>query len=402
VRCFDGILREALRPGAPAALVWIALLAACQPLPHPFADDRPPADLLAVPESAAVSIAPVEGEPKLIAAELGSATARALLRHEIPASDKTNLRGSYRLYGELTASRLHGSQSSVAVRWRLEDAKGRKLGEREARIEGTVAEWQSAGGAMIDRLAALSADAVAPLLVKTPAVPKLAALAAPPSMSAEPDAALAGPPPAKPPTPEPAALKPGGPDLPSAVSAASAPPAEAGAPTAPKSGPLRVAVRKITGAPGDGAASLARAVTSVLRQQNLTIVEPGDKADFIIDGEVSLTPAGPAGQHVKIVWRVRDAGGAELGTVGQENDVPRGQLSGKWGDVAFAVATAAGDGLVQVFARAAPPTHAAADAETTAATRQSPNAGTVQSPGGTASQPVASGVKAAKAKEQQR
>ena len=369
-------------------------------MPHPFADDRPPADLLAVPESAGVSIAPVEGEPKLIANELGGAIARTLVRREIPASDKTNLRGSYQLYGELTASRLQGNQSSVAVRWRLEDARGRKLGEREVRIEGTADDWQSAGDAMIDRLAALSADAVAPLLVKTPGAPKLADVATPMSGPTVPDAALPGPPPAKRPPSEPAAAKPAIPDLPSATSAASKLPAEADLPAKPKSGRPRVALRAITGAPGDGAAALARAMTSVLRQLDLTIIEPGSKADFIIDGEVSLTPAGPRSQHVKIVWRVRDASGGELGTVGQENEVPRGQLSGPWGDVAYIVAAAASDGLLQVFSRAAPPAHSATGAEAASAARQAPNAGPAQSPGGMASQPAASGVKAAKTKEQ--
>ena len=69
--------RSRSRPWRSLALA--ALLASCQPLPHPFADDRPPAELLAVPESAGVSIAPVEGQPGAIAAKLGAATARALL-----------------------------------------------------------------------------------------------------------------------------------------------------------------------------------------------------------------------------------------------------------------------------------------------------------------------------------
>ena len=37
------------------------------------------------------------------------------------------------------------------------------------------------------------------------------------------------------------------------------------------------------------------------------------------------------------------AGGAEIGTVGQENDVPGGLLDGAWGDLAYSVAIAAGD-----------------------------------------------------------
>ena len=81
----------------------------------------------------------------------------------------------------------------------------------------------------------------------------------------------------------------------------------------------------------------------------------GGKADFYIDGEVSIAPAGSGKQHVKIVWRVRSASGAEIGTVGQENDVPSGSLSGPWGDVAYIVALAAGEGLVQVLARAGRP-----------------------------------------------
>ncbi len=398
MRCFEKLLGGALRRDTSAALVWVALLASCQPLPHPFANDRPPADLLAVPEIAGVSIAPIEGEPKLIANELGGATARALVRREIPASEKTDLRGSYQLYGDLTATRLHGGQSSIAVHWRLEDARGRKLGEREVRIEGTADDWQSAGNAMIDRLAGLSADAVAPLLVKTPGTTKLAGLAAPISGPTEPDGALPGPPPLKPPASEPATGPP--PDLSSATPAVSKPPAEAGSAAKPKNGRPRVIVRRVTGAPGDGATSLAGAMTTVLRQQDLTIVEPGEKADFIIDGEVSLTPAGRDNQHVKIVWRVHGASGAELGTVGQENDIPRGQLSGSWGDVAYIVAAAAGDGLLQVFAHAAPPAHTAAGAEAAPAARQPPNPGPAQSPGGKASQPAVSGVKAAKSKEQ--
>ena len=87
-----------------------------------------------------------------------------------------------------------------------------------------------------------------------------------------------------------------------------------------ESGRLRVAVRRVTGAPGDGGTSLAAAVTGFLRQQELTIVEPGGKADFTIDGEVSIAPAGSGKQHVKIVWRVRNASGAERNSGSSSGD----------------------------------------------------------------------------------
>ena len=163
-RCFD----RALRPEPLAALALIALaalLASCQPLPHPFADDRPPAELLAVPESAGVSIAPIEGLPGAIAAKLGAATAHALLGHDIPASEKTTGHGTFQLYGQLIQSEQSG-RSGVAVLWRLEDAKRRQIGEREVAIEGTAEDWQSPDSTMIERVAALTADAVAPLLLK--------------------------------------------------------------------------------------------------------------------------------------------------------------------------------------------------------------------------------------------
>ena len=79
-RCSD----QALRPDPWAAFALITLLASCQPLPHPFAEDRPPAELLAVPESVGVSIAPVKGQPTAVAAKLGAATARALLGVDPP------------------------------------------------------------------------------------------------------------------------------------------------------------------------------------------------------------------------------------------------------------------------------------------------------------------------------
>jgi hypothetical protein len=78
------------------------------------------------------------------------------------------------------------------------------------------------------------------------------------------------------------------------------------------------------------------------------------KADLVVECEVTLTPTKADKQHVKIVWRVRRADGAEIGTVGQENDIPKGLLDGPWGDLAYTVALAAGEGLMQLVARGAP------------------------------------------------
>jgi len=286
------------RHGRPAVLALAALIAGCQPLPHPFADDRPPAALLKVRDVAGVSIAPIEGKPSAIAEKLGAAVASALLKRDIPASDKTTSLGSYQLYGRLVESRLHRGTATVNAYRRLYDAKGRMVGEHGTEVEAPTAEWDSASAPPIEKLAGLSADGLAPLLEEEA-------------------------------------------------------PAEA-AKTASDAGRVRVAVNAVSGAPGDGGKSLAAAVAAVLKRQDLAIVEKDQKPDLTVEGEVSVTPVKPDKQHVKIVWHVRRGDGAEIGTVGQENDVPKGLLDGPWGDVAYSVAIAAADGLAQLIARGAP------------------------------------------------
>jgi hypothetical protein len=281
-----------VKPGAWLTILALAaLLAGCQPLPHPFADDRPPAALLTVRDGAGVSVVPVGGKPKAAAAKLAAAIARALLKHGIPASDRTANLGSYQLYGRVVESHPRRGSATLTAYWHLYDAKGRTVGEHHAKIEAPAGELESGSDSAINRLAVLSAEGLAPLL--------------------EDEA-----------------------------------PVEAAA-----GGRTRIAIGQVSGAPGDGAKSLAAAIAAVLRRQDLAIVKAGQKADLTVDGEVSVAPVKPDKQHVKILWRVRRADGAEIGTVGQENDVPRGMLDGPWGDLAYSVAVAASDGLAQLLAR---------------------------------------------------
>ncbi|HEX5455206.1 MAG TPA: hypothetical protein VFX06_15570 [Stellaceae bacterium] len=284
---------RALSRLAPAAALGLLLVAACQPLPHPFADDRPPAALLRVRDSISVAVAPVAGTPRAAATRLPAAMAKALLKHEIPASDKTASLSSYQLFGRIAELRPKQGAPALAAVWRLYDAKGRTVGERQVRVPLAPAN------AAVERLAALSADRLAPLLQD---------------------------------------------DMP-----ASRPVANTAA-----AGP-RVAIGKINGAPGDGNAALARALAAVLPRDGVAIVAAGDKPDLMIDGTVALTPATAGQEHVALVWRVRRPGGGQIGTVGQQNDVPKGLLDGKWGDLAYNIAIAASDGIVQLVARGLPP-----------------------------------------------
>jgi hypothetical protein len=297
------------RIGGAVALAAAALLAACQPLPHPFQDDRPPAALLKI-DAASVSIAPIEGDASGVAGKLGAAVAAALIKRDIPASDKTTSLGSYPLYGRLVQSQPRDGKAKVTAMWRLYDPQGRTVGEPKVEIEAKTSEV--AGDAAIERLAALSAEKLAPLMQTEASTPETAA--------------------------------PG----------ATSPPPSATAAPLPDDRRLRVAVGKISGAPGDGGKSLAAAVTAVLKRQELTMIGDAGKADLVVECEITLTPAKTDQQHVKIVWRVRRADGAEIGKVDMENDVPKGLLDGPWGDLAYTVALAAGEGLMQLVARGAP------------------------------------------------
>ena len=317
---------------AIAVLALAVTVGACQPLPHPFADDRPPASLLRVRDSAGISIAPIEGGPPAAASKLGAAVASALVKHDIPASDRTTNLTSYLLYGRLVAQRPRAGQETIAAHWQLQDAAGHLVGERITRLEAPAKTWETGADAVIAQLAEASAAKIAPLLADEP--PPGAAAAAGQSEAASRAETTAGK---------------------AEATARKAGKAEIAAAKTEQAGRPRVAIRPVSGAPGDGAKSLANAIATILKRQDLTVIDDANaKADVILDGQVTIAPVKPDKQHVKIVWHVRRADGAEIGTVGQENDVPKGMLDGPWGDVAYSVAIAGADGLMQVIARAGP------------------------------------------------
>ena len=274
------------------------LLAACQPLPHPFADDAPRrgSPMLTLRDSASVTIAPIDGAPQATAEKLAPAMASALQQREIAASDKTASIGSYELVGRIEVMPPSGDKVALVAIWELRDPAGKSLGERTERLEAPAHDWEQGSEEAVTRLAAASADRLAALL--------------------QDDA-----------------------------------PAEADS-----GGRTRLLISGVEGAPGDGRESLPRAITEILKRHDLAIVtDPEAKADLVLDADVVVANPKAGKQNVKIVWRVRRKDGAEIGTVGQENDVPAGLLDGPWGDVAYMVAVSAQDGIMQLVARGTPP-----------------------------------------------
>jgi hypothetical protein len=286
------------RRRAAAATILSLLAVACQPLPHPFAEDVPPpgSPILRLPDMASVSIAPLEGGPRATAVKLGPAMAKALLELEIAASTRTAGLDSYTLFGRIQGTPAKDGKAALVVLWELRDPSGKRLGTRAARAVAKKGDWESGNNDAVARLAAAGADQLVGLLQdKAPA-----------------EAAVGG--------------------------------------------RTRLLIGGVAGAPGDGAIALEKAITSLLKRQDLAIVtDPQAGADLVLAADVALGRPQAGQQHVRIVWHVRRKNGDEIGTVAQENDVPAGLLDGAWGDVAYTVAAAAQDGIMALVARGAPP-----------------------------------------------
>jgi hypothetical protein len=280
--------------GQAAALL---LLAACQPLPHPFADDVPRrgSPMLALRDTASVTIAPIVGLPKATAEKLGPAIANALQQREIAASDRAASIGSYELVGRIQEMRRAKNKTALVALWELRDPSGQWLGQRVERLEAGAGDWDEGKDDAVARLADASAAQLVALLQD----------------DAPREAEVAGRP--------------------------------------------RLRIGTVTGAPGDGGEALGRAIAELLQRQDLAILTDANaETDLALDAEVTVGKARAGKQNVKILWRLRRRDGGEIGTVTQENDVPAGLLDGAWGDLAYTVALAAQDGIMELVARGAP------------------------------------------------
>jgi predicted small lipoprotein YifL len=122
----------------------------------------------------------------------------------------------------------------------------------------------------------------------------------------------------------------------------------------PEQQPMKLAVlfEGVTGAPGDGNESLGRAMQTELARMGLKLAEAPGEGVLRLGGTVSLTDAGSE-QRVAIAWRLADPKGAGIGTIAQENAIPRGRLDRTWGDIAWVAAQGGAYGLQDLLQAAA-------------------------------------------------
>jgi hypothetical protein len=100
-------------------------------------------------------------------------------------------------------------------------------------------------------------------------------------------------------------------------------------------GPAVAFVPPVTGAPGDGEASLTGAMRRALEQAGVKLIEGSDPNAFVVRGSVQLGNAEGGQQPITIRWLVVDPAGKTMEkAVVQRNKVPEGSLNGSWGQVA--------------------------------------------------------------------
>jgi hypothetical protein len=272
-------------------MALLLLAAACQPLPHPFAEDRPlpSAAVLSPPDSADIVVAPVAGAP----AAIGEALAAALRDADIPASTEgAGNKASDHLLSSARAQPAAEGRARITLAWELHAADGRLLGRGSVAAEEPDAAWRKGDATSARDLIGKAVPDIARLVQETP--PRAAPVAEP-----------------------------------------------------------LLAVRAVTGAPGDGGSTLTRAMAYALNRAHVALAEKvGDTESFVLTGKVELSPPDAGKQQVKVSWILSRRDGGEVGRIDQQNAVPAGSLDGNWGDIAFAVANAAAPGVAALIQKA--------------------------------------------------
>ncbi len=110
-----------------------------------------------------------------------------------------------------------------------------------------------------------------------------------------------------------------------------------------------VFMQGVTGAPGDGRDALERAMRTELQRLGITIIDQLNRDTLVLSAQVGVTDAGANEQRVKIDWTLMTSNGKQVGTISQNNAIPKGRLDRTWGDIAWVAAQGAAGGLQELL-----------------------------------------------------
>jgi hypothetical protein len=256
--------------------------------------------------STKIALAPIVGAPQPVAEQFTQALVDAGKdRHLtiLPGGGSAN----YTLRGYLLASSEKGG-SKISYIWDVTDAKGARVARvsGDELVPGKAADpWDAVNGTVLNTIAGKTTSQLA------------------------------------------ASLPHGGGPTPVAV--AEGPPVTAAAAPAALPRANGVLVAPVAGAPGDGQRSLTTALKKRLYAGGIKLANGTTENVYMVKGTVVLSDASAGKQSIRIDWLVLDPSGKRLGTVSQQNTIPRGSLNGPWGAVADAAAGAAADGIIKLL-----------------------------------------------------
>jgi hypothetical protein len=276
--------------------------------------------------STKIAIAPIIGAPPEIAAQMTDALVVAGKDRKLtllPSGGKA----TFTLRGYLIAS-SEKQGAKISYIWDVTDAQGGRV----ARVSGDEIIAKRAGS---DPWSVVDAAAIRSIAGKTTS--QIAA-SMPKGRSS---------------TPVVAAASSSGSSSTSAIS----PPAASTTTTTTAASPSRapapksagVLVQPVTGAPGDGQRSLTIALKKRLYAGGVKLANGTAVNVYMVKGIVKLSDTSGGKQSIRIDWQVLDPTGKKLGTVSQQNTIPRGSLNGPWGAIADAAAGAAADGIIKLL-----------------------------------------------------
>ena len=277
-----------------------------------------------------IAVAPIVGPPEKIQKDLKQALQSAGADRNLTLLPEGSKEAEYTLRGYVLVARDRNN-SKVSYIWDVDDTEGKRV----ARVTGeeTVAKGSSSNPWR-------GIDAVALRSIASSSTSKLAAEL--PGGRKGSSAAVAS-------TTAPATSAASSSSRTTAAASSTASATTAAARPAPQAKPAPkpsgVVVAAVTGAPGDGGRSLPKALKKRLYKDGVKLANGGARNVYTVKGTVKLSSAGAGKENIRIEWRVLDPNGKKLGTVSQQNTIPKGSLNGPWGAIADAAAGAAADKL---------------------------------------------------------
>jgi hypothetical protein len=324
------------------------------------ADGIAPQTALATPppapsssQLAKMEIAPVIGAPDNISHDLQTQLTASFDRSKISVAKAPGGKGEYVLRGYIVAAR-EKTGSKISYIWDVTDQTGKRAnritGEEFAAGAGKD-PWSAVTPQIVQSIADKTAAQIAswlpggsgssvPVASAAQAVTPVASAASAASSAATGQAAqkvaMATP-----------AVASG--TLPAVTPAALTVPSGATTGSIDSNAPVVTTVSSVTGAPGDGSATLTTAIQRELSNKGVSLTPSPTGPAYKVEGKVAMGQGKDGKQPIQIDWNVIDPTGKKLGTVSQKNEVPQGSLDGAWGKTADAAAAAAAQGILKLL-----------------------------------------------------